>query len=113
VKHSVYSVFLIYMVGPEDIRGRSGARPCENCYGKSDTGRCFSPSSWVFPCQYHSVSVAYSSRAALMRRTGPKTLDKAVHLGNREHYEENVFLLSVLFVYTGCFRRNSKYFRRW
>jgi hypothetical protein len=63
-----------YMLGPEEIRVRSRARPCENFCGKSDTERGSSPSSWVFPCQYQPVNAAYSSRAALMRRTGPETL---------------------------------------
>jgi len=64
----IYFIFLIYVVVPEEIRVRSRARPSEICCGQSDNGRGFSPSSWVLPCQYHSVSAAYSSRAALMRR---------------------------------------------
>ena len=39
----------------------SQVSPCENYGGQSDTGRGFSPSNSVFPCQYHSIIAPYSS----------------------------------------------------
>ena len=42
-------------------RVRSHVRPCEICGAQSDTGTGLSPSTSVFPCQYHSTNAPYSS----------------------------------------------------
>ena len=42
-----------------EARVQSQARPCGICGARSGTGIRFSPSSSVFPCQYHSASATY------------------------------------------------------
>jgi hypothetical protein len=43
---------------------RAWVDPCGICSGQSGTGAGFSPSSSVFPCQYHSIIDPYSSITA-------------------------------------------------
>jgi hypothetical protein len=43
---------------------RSRVDPCGICGGQIGTGAGFSPSSSVFPCQYHSAIAPYSSITA-------------------------------------------------
>jgi hypothetical protein len=45
-----------------EARVRSRVYPCGICGGQSNTGRGFSPSTWVFPCQFHSTVLHYSEK---------------------------------------------------
>jgi hypothetical protein len=47
-----------------EARVRAPVDPCEICGGQSGTRAGFSPSSTVFPCQYHSTISPYSSITA-------------------------------------------------
>jgi hypothetical protein len=47
-----------------EARVRAQVDPSGICGGQSGTGAGFSPSSSVFPCQYHSVIAPYSSITA-------------------------------------------------
>jgi hypothetical protein len=47
-----------------EARVRARVSPCGICGGQSGTGAGFSPSSWVFPCQYQSTIAPYSSVTA-------------------------------------------------
>jgi hypothetical protein len=47
-----------------EARDRARVDTCGICGGQSDTGVGFSPSSSVFPCQYHFTIAPYSSITA-------------------------------------------------
>jgi hypothetical protein len=44
-----------------EVRVQSQANPCHICGGQSATSTGFSPSTAIFPCQYHSANASSSS----------------------------------------------------
>jgi hypothetical protein len=55
---------------------------CDVCNGQFDTGTRFSPSTSVFPCQYHSTDAPHSSPSTCCsyQKTKNSRLQKSMHL---------------------------------
>jgi hypothetical protein len=57
-----------------EARVRLQSSPCEICGEKSGNGVCFSPTTSVFPCRYHTTNDPYSSYMSLTRRKNGRGL---------------------------------------
>jgi hypothetical protein len=59
--YSIYTMVLVVSNRPLNAKPQiqSDASPCGICDKQSSIGTCFSPSTSVLPCRFHSPTVAY------------------------------------------------------
>jgi hypothetical protein len=82
-----------------EARVRSQFSSCEICGGQSGTETGFSPSTSIFPCQYHSKSVPYSSSSTcycFQKNKRAKPGNKQCSFGNRRVEQKITFTFSPL-----------------
>ena len=84
-----------------EARIQSQASPCNIYGGQSGTGTGFSPTTSVFPCQYHSTSTPYTYSSARSFLTQGQTgeswepSNKLCSFGNRGALDRQVLPLFV------------------
>jgi hypothetical protein len=80
--------------------------PCEIYGGRSDGRIGFPPSTWIFPCHYHSTSAAYSiiyyrrsiilAKDSVIKQSASKQLKSQITEQHRVHKKLSVKFASIL-----------------